>query len=385
MMPLSTPDTQVIKLIRTPKLPESLFQNAQPLSVKVLASEGNQATILLAGRQLATQTNLPLSAGQTLMAQPMLVNGQLQLKILPNTPAPDKSPNSGVTTPQAGLAVTDNKLLDTSLVKTSTNAGQTPQPLPDWTQTLPQSTKEALNALRQSLPNQSPLQQLLSLVNDQLQQAQAGQKTLSPAWQTLLTQALNVQAPVTAEKVQQTMQAFNDKYANKSAAEWKQALQSLILSNDASADEKVIAQHLLNRSELTQQLQSLQHQAGNAVWLQEIPLQHQQLLNNFTLEIDLPKTDQPESEQQWKILVQLHLDEGEFTSRLQMDKELNLRVQLWGSNATLTEQIQAQAPLLRQALEEQGLTIESLVIVQGTPETRTEKPLWQQPLVDCHG
>ena len=82
MMPLSAPDAQVITLIRTPKLPESLFLNAQPVNVRVIASEGNQATILLAGRQLATQTTLPLTPGQTLSAQPMLINGQLQLKVL---------------------------------------------------------------------------------------------------------------------------------------------------------------------------------------------------------------------------------------------------------------------------------------------------------------
>lgn len=378
MMPLSTPDAQVIKLIRTPKLPESLFQNAQPLTLKVIASEGNQATILLAGRQLATQTNLPLTAGQTLSAQPMLVNGQLQLKILPSTPAPINT----------SLTDTSNRpappLTTTALPTHSTPSSATNE-LPEWTSALPNATKDALAALKNSLPNQSSLQQLLSLVNEQLQQANDGQKSLNPAWQSLLNQALNVQAPVTAEKIQQAMLAFNDKYANKSSAEWKQALINLINNPESSSDEKVMAQQLLNRSELTQQLQSLQHSAGNAVWLQEIPLQHRQLLDNFTLEIDLPKTNQPEPEQHWKIFVQLNLVEGDFTSRIQMDKELNLRVQLWGSNAQLTERIQAQAPLLKQALVEQGLTVESLIIVQGKPEPRTEKPLWQQPLVDCHG
>ncbi len=367
MMPLSTSDAQVIKLIRTPKLPESLFQNAQPMAVKVISTEGNQATILFAGRQLATQTNTALTPGQNLMAQPMLVNGQLQLKILPdstaqttNTPAPAFSTPSGLSAPPN----TD---------------------LPEWTASLPNATKDALALLKNSLPNQTPLQQLLTLVNEQLQQASQGQKPLNPAWQTLLNQALNLQSPVTAEKVQQSMQAFNDKYAKQPTAEWKQALVNLLNSNDATLEEKVMAQQLLNRSELTQQLQNLQHSAGNAVWLQEIPLQHRQQLDNFTLEIDLPKADQPEHTQYWKIFVQLNLPEGDFTSRIQMDKALNLRVQLWGSNAELTQQIQAQAPLLKQALIEQGLTLESLIIVQGKPEPRTEKPLWQQPLVDCHG
>jgi hypothetical protein len=387
MMPLSAPDAQVIKLIRTPKLPESLFQNAQPLTVKVLTSEGNQATILLAGRQLATQTTVPLTPGQTLSAQPMLVNGQLQLKILTPPPAPT-SPQSATSTGSPYVATPTNLTTvtqDAANAKTASAPNSAATPLPNWTQSLPNTTKEALAALKNSLPNQSPLQQLLTMVNEQLQQANQGQKALNPAWQSLLNQALNLQAPLTAEKLQQTMQAFNDKYAKQSTAEWKQGLINLLNNSESSPEEKIIAQQLLNRSELTQQLQSLQHNAGNAVWLQEIPLKDRQLLDNFTLEIDLPKTEQPENEQHWKIFVQLSLPEGDFTSRIQMDKELNLRVQLWGSNAELTQLIQQQAPTLKQALTEQGLVIESLVIVQGKPEPRTEKPLWQQPLVDCHG
>ncbi|MBD3766498.1 MAG: flagellar hook-length control protein FliK [Gammaproteobacteria bacterium] len=387
MMPLSAPEAQVIKLISTPKLPESLFQNAQPVTVKVLASEGNQASILLAGRQLATQTNVPLNPGQTLSAQPMLVNGQLQLKILTPPPAPagPQSPtstgSSHVTTPVNLPTITQ----DAANAKTASTPNSAANALPNWTQSLPNTTKETLAALKNSLPNQSPLQQLLTMVNDQIQQANQGQKSLNPAWQSLLNQALNLQTPVTAEKVQQSMQAFNDKYANQSTAEWKQGLVNLINNPDANAEEKIIAQQLLNRSELTQQLQNLQHNTGNAVWLQEIPFQDQKLLDNFTLEIDLPKTEQPENEQHWKIFVQLNLPEGDFTSRIQMDKELNLRVQLWGSNAELTQLIQQQAQTLKQALTDQGLVVESLVIVQGKPEPRTEKPLWHQPLVDCHG
>lgn len=393
MMPLSTPDAQVIKLIRTPKLPESLFQNAQPLSVKVIASEGNQATILLAGRQLATQTNVPLTVGQSLMAQPQLINGQLQLKILPatqnthNVPtdsAINAKPNTATNIANLGYA---QNPIDAVSSKTTTqqSAHQQATALPNWTGSLPALTKETLASLKLSLPNQTPLQQLLLLVNEQLQQSSQGQKTINPAWQTLLNHALSLQGTPTPEKIQQSMQAFNDKYANKSNAEWKQGLIQLINSPQSSPEEKQIAQQLLNRSELTQQLQTLQHSSGNPVWLQEIPLNYKQSLDNFTLEVDLPKSEQPEHQQHWKIFVQLNLAEGDFTSRIQMDKELNLRVQLWGSNETLTQQIQAQAPLLKQALTEQGLTVESLVIVQGKPEARTEKPLWQQPLVDCHG
>ena len=108
---------------------------------------------------------------------------------------------------------------DAANAKTASAPNSAATPLPNWTQSLPNTTKEALAALKNSLPNQSPLQQLLTMVNDQLQQANQGQKPLNPAWQSLLNQALNLQAPVTAEKVQQTMQAFNDKYAKQSTAE----------------------------------------------------------------------------------------------------------------------------------------------------------------------
>lgn len=387
MMPLSPPDAQVIKLIRTPKLPDSLFQNAQPLSIKVIASEGNQATILLAGRQLATQTTFPLTVGQTLSAQPSLVNGQLQLKILP-TPLPTSSPQTATNTPQQPAPLSSSVTPSQNAHSTPLNlTSQTAQSkLPEWTAGLPNMTKDLLAALKQSLPNQTAFQSLLTQLNEQLQQATQTQKPLNPAWQTLFNQALNVQQqPLTAEKVQQAMQAFNDKFAKQTTSEWKQALLSLVQSPNASADEKQLAQQLLNRSELTQQLQALHHNTGNAVWLQEMPLAYQQSLNNFTLEIDLPKTNQPEAEQHWKIFVQLNLPQGDFTSRIQMDNNLNLRVQLWGSNEALTELLQTQAPKLRDALLEQGLNVESLIIVQGKPEPRTEKPLWQQPLVDCHG
>ncbi|MBP7900814.1 MAG: hypothetical protein KAZ85_02340, partial [Gammaproteobacteria bacterium] len=264
MMPLSTPDAQVIKLIRTPKLPESLFQNAQPLSVKVIASEGNQATILLAGRQLATQTNVPLTVGQSLMAQPQLINGQLQLKILPatqnthNVPtdsAINAKPNTATNIANLGYA---QNPIDAVSSKTTTqqSAHQQATALPNWTGSLPALTKETLASLKLSLPNQTPLQQLLLLVNEQLQQSSQGQKTINPAWQTLLNHALSLQGTPTPEKIQQSMQAFNDKYANKSNAEWKQGLTQLINSPQSSPEEKQIAQQLLNRSELTQQLQT---------------------------------------------------------------------------------------------------------------------------------
>jgi hypothetical protein len=381
MMPLSAPDAQVITLIRTPKLPESLFLNAQPVNVRVIASEGNQATILLAGRQLATQTTLPLTPGQTLSAQPMLINGQLQLKVL--------TPSQMFNAPQANINTTTTNLPSHSTLAitnaTLTSTTNQSTPLPNWAQTLPNATKDALVALKTSLPNQLPLQQLLSMVNDQLKQASQGLKPINPAWQILLNQALNLQTPLTAESVQQTMKAFNDKYAKQPVADWKQGLINLLNDDDSSIEEKMIAQQLLNRSEVTQQLQNLQHNAGNAVWLQEIPLNTRQLLDNFTLEIDLPKTEQPESEQHWKVFIQINLPEGDFTSRIQMDKQHNLRVQLWGSSAELTLLIQSNVALLKQALTEQGLYIESIVVIQGKPEPRTEKPLWHQPLVDCHG
>jgi hypothetical protein len=381
MMPLSAPDAQVITLIRTPKLPESLFLNAQPVNVRVIASEGNQATILLAGRQLATQTTLPLTPGQTLSAQPMLINGQLQLKVL--------TPSQMFNAPQANINTTTTNLPSHSTLAitnaTLTSTTNQSTPLPNWAQTLPNATKDALVALKTSLPNQLPLQQLFSMVNDQLKQASQGLKPINPAWQILLNQALNLQTPLTAESVQQTMKAFNDKYAKQPVADWKQGLINLLNDDDASIEEKMIAQQLLNRSEVTQQLQNLQHNAGNAVWLQEIPLNTRQLLDNFTLEIDLPKTEQPESEQHWKVFIQINLPEGDFTSRIQMDKQHNLRVQLWGSSAELTLLIQSNVALLKQALTEQGLYIESIVVIQGKPEPRTEKPLWHQPLVDCHG
>jgi len=68
-----------------------------------------------------------------------------------------------------------------------------------------------------------------------------------------------------------------------------------------------------------------------------------------------------------------------------MDQALNLRVQLWGSTTELTETLQAQASILKKALNELGLHVESLVVIEGKLTTRTEKPMWQQPLIDCHG
>jgi hypothetical protein len=291
--------------------------------------------------------------------------------------------------PQANINTTTTNLPSHSTLAitnaTLTSTTNQSTPLPNWAQTLPNATKDALVALKTSLPNQLPLQQLLSMVNDQLKQASQGLKPINPAWQILLNQALNLQTPLTAESVQQTMKAFNDKYAKQPVADWKQGLINLLNDDDSSIEEKMIAQQLLNRSEVTQQLQNLQHNAGNAVWLQEIPLNTRQLLDNFTLEIDLPKTEQPESEQHWKVFIQINLPEGDFTSRIQMDKQHNLRVQLWGSSAELTLLIQSNVALLKQALTEQGLYIESIVVIQGKPEPRTEKPLWHQPLVDCHG
>jgi hypothetical protein len=387
MMPLSAPDAQVIKLIRTPKLPESLFQNGQTVTVKVVSSEGNQATILLAGRQLATQTNILLSAGQVLTAQPMLINGQLQLKIIPQANTQAQSSTNLLTsaaTQQPNPPMTQT-LQESITSKTTLSHNSSASTLPSWTHSLPSTTQETLASLKNSLPNQLPLQQLLAMLNDQLQQANTGHKLINTAWQSLLNQALNLQTPLTAEKIQQSMQVFNDKYANKSPSEWKQAMVSLMNNPDSSAEDRFIAQQLFNRSELTQQLQSLQHASGHAVWLQEIPLSLKNTLDNFTLEIDLPKTEQPETEQHWKIFIQLTLPEGDFTSRIQLDREFNLRVQLWGNTSELVQKLQTQLPLLRKALAEQGLNIESLLLVEGKPEARTEKPLWQKPLVDCHG
>lgn len=365
MMPLSTQDAQVIRLTNTPRLPASLFENAQPVNVRVLSAQGSVATILFAGKQFNAQTNTNLTAGQTVSAQPSLVNGQLQLKILPDQQA---ATTSAQQQPTAGA------------VKTA------PQ-LPNWTQALPESTKSALTSVRHAIANQLPLQQLLGLLNEQLSQATAGNKSINNAWQTLIGQALNTQTAMTGDKIQQAMGQFNDKFAGKaqSQVEWKQSLHAIMNNPRSTPEERSIAQALLNRSEMTQQLQNLQHNAGNAVWLQEIPLRHQDQLNNFTLEIDLPNPKAKDKDQYWNVFVQLELENGHFTSRVQISQELKLRVQLWADNEDLLTLIYEDSPLLRQALSEQGLEIESMVIVQGKPEPRTEKPLWRHNLVDCHG
>lgn len=368
MMPLSNQDAQVIKLVNAPRLPASLFENAQPVQVRVLSAQSGSASILFAGRQFNIQSSALLTTGQTITAQPSMVNGQLHLKILPD---------------QQTAAQTNTQQNHATEASSTRNA----VPLPSWTQKLPESTQNALIAVRQALANQLPLQQLLNLLNDQLSQATAGNKSINNAWQSLINQALNMQAPVTGDKIQQAMQQFNDKFAGKtnSQADWKQSLQTIIQSPRSTPEERHIAQALMSRSDMTQQLQNLQHNAGNAVWLQEIPLKHQDQLSNFTLEIDLPNPKLNNEDQYWHVFVQLELDSGHFTSRVQINQELKLRVQLWAEQDELLTSIYDQSPLLRQALLEQGLEIESMVIVQGKPEPRTEKPMWRHNLVDCHG
>lgn len=383
MMPLSSTDTQVIKLINTPKLPAALFQNAQPIQLTVLSAQNNSATILLAGRQLQTQTSLPLVAGQQLTAQPSLVNGQLQLKLIP-------SDNTGSTATQTDISEnfpTNKAIAQLALPQQSApslNTKITESSLPSWTNLLPQTTKEALASLKTSLPAQQPFQQILQLLSDKLSLLNNQGTAPDAAWKSFLNAALTTVPAPSAEKIKQSMEAFNAKLSQNNTPEWKIALKQLIDDPSSNADERQIAQSILTKTEQTQQLQNLHQATGQAVWLQEIPISTGQNLNNFTLEVDVPKAEIPEQEQTWKIFVQLNLPIGDFTSRIQMDNALNIRLQLWGNNETLTTLLQTEAPTLKAALTEQGLNIESMVIAQGKPPSRTEQPLWQQPLVDIH-
>jgi hypothetical protein len=476
MMPLSTTDVQVLKLLNTPKLPTSLFDNAQPIAISVLKVADNQATILMAGRQIQTQTTIPLTVGQQLSAQPEMVNGQLQLKLIPN-------PNTSTTnlqqqTAQATAAqqVTNNNSNPTQLLKilnapqtitnlfstaqatpaqvlstngnqanlliagqtlrTQSNAtlsagqilslvpeevdgelqlrmlpnsiqGQAPaaQPkdssLPLWTNLLPRGAKEALGSLKTSLPTQTPMNELMRSLTQALPNLLSpnseGKTSLSTSWQSFLSAALTTSPAPTAERVQQSVIDFNPKLSDNkinsnpiantstNTSEWKKDLISLINNPQTPLAEKQLAQGILAKNEQTQQIQNLHQMAGQAVLLQEIPINTAQGLDNFTLEIDVPKPDTPEQERQWKIFIQLQLPEGDFTSRVQMDKDLNVRLQLWGDNDALSRSLQAQAPALKAALQEQGLTVESLIVAQGKPASRTEQPPWHQPLVDVHG
>jgi len=478
MMPLSTTDVQVIKLVNTPKLPASLFENAQPIAISVLKATDNQATILMAGRQIQTQTTIPLVVGQQLSAQPEMVNGQLQLKLIPNNDAKNtnnatlatqttaaQNNNTAASNPAQLLKIlsappaintllTSNQALSAQVISTSGNqaniliAGQTlraqstsnltvgqtlsltpekidgevqlrilpslpqTQPstlpnkdtsLPTWTNGLPNSAKEALGSLKTSLPTQTPMNELMRSLTQALPNLLSangeGKTSLSTSWQSFLSAALTTSPAPTAEKVQQSVIDFNPKLSdnkinsnpvtnnnnNSSSSEWKKDLISLINNPQTPLAEKQIAQGILAKSEQTQQIQNLHQMAGQAVLLQEIPINTAQGLDNFTLEIDVPKPNTPDEERQWKIFIQLQLPEGDFTSRIQMDKDLNVRLQLWGDNDQLSSSLQAQAPNLRTALQEQGLMVESLIIAQGKPPSRTEQPPWQQPLVDIHG
>jgi hypothetical protein len=381
MMPLSTTDVQVLKLLNTPKLPTSLFDKAQPIAISVLKVADNQATILMAGRQIQTQTTVPLTVGQQLSAQPEMVNGQLQLKLIPN-------PNTSTTNLQQQTAQ-------------APAAQPKDSSLPLWTNLLPRGAKEALGSLKTSLPTQTPMNELMRSLTQALPNLlspnREGKTSLSTSWQSFLSAALTTSPAPTAERVQQSVIDFNPKLSDNkinsnpiantstNTSEWKKDLISLINNPQTPLAEKQIAQGILAKNEQTQQIQNLHQMAGQAVLLQEIPINTAQGLDNFTLEIDIPKPETPEQERQWKIFIQLQLPEGDFTSRIQMDKDLNVRLQLWGDNDALSEYIHAQAPTLKAALQEQGLTVESLIVAQGKPASRTEQPPWHQPLVDVHG
>ncbi len=486
MMPLSSTDVQVLKLVNTPKLPASLFENAQPINVRVVAVNKDQATILLAGRQIQTQTTVPLMVGQQLSAQPELVNGKVQLKLIPNPEQPNTNSakttaqataqtaslqttqttvnnnvqllkilnapqnlatllNTGQTTPvrvlnangnQATVLITGQTIQTKSTTTLTTgesisvlpeevdgqlqlkiipsptqNSNQRQQQagtatkdnqLPSWTNSLPNTAKEALGSLKHSLPIQAPLNELLRSLNQTLPTLLTdgtNKSSLSTAWQSFVSAALSINPAPTAEKIQQSVINFNPKLsehkANNSVSnntntttntnDWKKDLTRLINDPQAPLAEKQIAQGILAKSEQTQQMQTLHQMAGQAVLLQEIPINTAQGLDNFTLEIDVPKPETPEEERQWKIFIQLELPQGDFTSRIQMDKDFNIRLQLWGNNEILSSELQQQAKHLRTALQEQGLTVESLIIAQGKPQSRTEQPPWHQPLVDIRG
>lgn len=347
MMPLSAPNAQVINVIGATKLPDAWLNRGQVITVNVVSVQGNQVVLAAAGRQFTAQSQTPLVAGQTLNAQPSVINGQVQLKILPQD-----APNTS---------------------------------LPQWTNTLSNTTQQTLSAIKQNLPHQASLQTLLNLVNT-LVKPPTGESTITQTtpWQSLLNLALLPQANLTGEKVFNAIRQFNDKFAQQKNVDWKPALASLIEDPNADPLERTMAQQLLNRSELIQQFQSLHHSAGSALWLQEIPINLDGHFESCTLELESPTPEQEEATQTWKVLLQLNLALGEFTGRIQLDSQLNLKVQLWGSTTELTQLISQQTRPLHSALTELGLKVESLIVAQGKPPTKMEQPLWKQPLIDCY-
>jgi hypothetical protein len=246
------------------------------------------------------------------------------------------------------------------------------------------------------MPSQVSLSELLRSLNQTITTQNPTNKELktTTGWQSFLAAALTSTPPPTAEKIQQSIISFNAKLFESSinnqskqatTNNLKKELIALINNEQTPLAEKQIAQGILTKTEQTQQMQTLHQLAGQAVLLQEIPINTANGLDSFTLEIDVPKPDTPEQEQQWKILIQLDLPQGSFTSRIQLDKNFNIRVQLWADTETLSDMLQERAQTLKSALQEQGLTVESFIIAQGKPQTRTEQPAWHQPLVDVHG
>ena len=386
MMPLQIANAQALKLTNTPQLPASLFQNNAPITVSVLSANQLNATILIANQRVNIQSNTPLTPGQQLNVKATLIDGQVQL-IPTDEQANENIPNKP--------AFNTQNLANRTYQQIAQQQPNTTNTMPEWTKKLPEKTQEALANLRQILPNQQSLSSTFKNAGTVLQQILTNTGSPTPAsptpiisgenikqWQTFIQYALS--ATPTSEKLQQSLKTFNNALKQPETNNWRQAL-TQILSASNNHQEKELAQQIIARSDHNEFTQSLYNSSGQGVLLQDIPMLWQNQLHGIHVEVEHPPQQQdPDNPQQWKVFLQLDLDDTIFSCRLQIDKDQHINLQLWGNNAALTQEIQAKANSLKQALTEQGLVIDSLVIATGIPPSKIEQKVCNQPLIDIH-
>lgn len=317
-------------------------------AITITKTDGNQVNFNLAGRNLTATTQQPLEAGKSVPVKVTQTTPNVVLQIQSPPPPPSSQANT-----QQILQNAYRQLLPQQM---PINQGLQQLVFLSQTGLLPANLQAQLNALFDQLFKPSAQTSAKELKNQLLasglfmeNQLAKSQKPVQGDLKARLLQLLQI-----------TQQATTSQAAKTEAAELPKL-------------SKLLTQTL---SQITlKQIQAIEN--PNLMSIQ-LPLQPNPFIEEVAIDIRKQTQTQPTF---WEVIVNLHLTEGEMSSKLLLMDE-DISASLWADNAQLTSLLENRMPLLEEGFRQAGIPLKQLFITQQKPQSHPEAQ--KVALIDLH-
>ncbi len=288
--------------------------------------------------------------------------------------------------------------------RTGSERQQTP------TSILPAATRAALTLITQSLAGQQPLTQLLAQANRQgllssrqdptpnmtavnisHSTAKAMDESATPESaddiiSRLFQHGVNLSSgnkQSLGDALQKAITHYNTGVEKHEDETWQEQIEDLLESaengeaelTDSEAELLELARKWLGRSEHNAFMQKIHLNAGQAVLLQDIPVQIQEQWQGIHLEIE-QSSEQDPAVAEWKVLVQFAVDDVNISAKLTLNSRQEMHVYLWTDHPETTQHLAQERQRLSSSLYDLGLLVQPIFVANGKPAfgRTAEKP-----------